>query len=485
MAGPDSIVLVSIDDLRYDAIGASGIDAWLEEFDALGVRETPTLDGLIESATDFTRATSTSSYTPPSHASMFTGLYPKSHGVKTFYHRYERSSPTMAELLAELGYDTRAWIENQALSMLDVTRGFDEVVCPFEVDDANLFSFVDEAISGDQRTFLFVHLFDVHKPYGYTPGGTERHEYNEGYLDRLDGLLPAPVSASGLVEAAAAEAEGTVSNYGELSDSLREYAHNWSLDYLLREKLEDEFGEDRFTHLVRLYQAGVSNFDEGRFADLLAAIRGPLRDEEHLLFVTSDHGEALCQWGSRVDLMNSFNVSEGAVRVPLVLQTDRRGLPNDVSRPVNHVDLLPTVADALDVADPDELPGESLFDTVEGGQTDRPIFHESWYYEGGVDFFGTVSEAGDGGLSEAAVRSDRYKLRVSRQETGQPEVALYDLSADPFERNDVYGEAEVGDRLEAQLEAYLADVDEDASSDFGREETEDLEERLRALGYLE
>lgn len=481
MDTPETVVLVSIDDLRYDAIGASELDEWFAEYDALEYRRTPTFDALADEATWFEHATSTSSYTPPSHTSMLTGLYPKTHGVKTFFHSYGHRSPTLAELLSELGYETRAWVENQALTMLSVTRGFDEVVCPFEDDDADLFEFVADAADADERTFLFVHLFDVHKPYCYTPGGRERHDYNDGYLDRMDEVLPDDVRASDLTSEATDEARNTLDNYEDLSDSLREYAHNWSLDYLLRQRLEDRYGDDRYRYLVRLYLAGVERFDRGRFADLLDAIDAGF-DSDRLLFVTSDHGEARCRWGDREDFMNSFNVSEQAVRVPLVVDADVGDPPDVVTNPVNHVDIVPTVADAFDVEVPDDLPGTSLLSSV---SADRRLFHESWYYEGGVDFFGSVSETDGGGLSEAAVRAYPYKLVYAREETGNPDVALYDLAADPFERDDRFGELDVAADLEAALEDYLEGVDEQCASNLGAETTEDLEDRLQALGYLE
>lgn len=479
---PDTVVIVSIDDLRYDALGISALDEWYAEYDALKHRNTPTFDELAADGSFFRHATSTSSYTPPSHASMFTGLYPKSHGVKSFFHKYTGASPTLAELLGELGYETHAWIENQALEMLNVTRGFENIVCPFEDDDANLFDFIAEAESEGGQTFVFVHLFDVHKPYCYTTGGTERDEYNDGYLDRMDEILPDGCAATGLMHDAKEEAKETLDNYNELSESLREYAHNWSLDYLLRNHLEEQYGEDRFEYLVKLYLSGVEKFDQGRFVDLLAAI-DETYSSERLLCVTADHGEARCQWGDHEDFMNSFNVSEQAVRVPLVV-AGSPDLPDESTRPVSHIDLVPTIVDLLSEEIPEEYPGRSLFELDREADAARPLFYESWYYEGGVDFFGTVSETGSGGLSEVAVRQYPYKLRYARADSGEPERALYDLSSDPYERVDL-SESREYDELETELDAYLGGVDETTTPDLGSADSEDLQERLRALGYLE
>src|SRR5699024_355478 len=70
-AQPPNIVLVSIDTLRADRLGAYGYDR--------GV--TPNLDQLAEDGVVFERAVTTAGTTWPAHASMLTGLYPRYHGV--------------------------------------------------------------------------------------------------------------------------------------------------------------------------------------------------------------------------------------------------------------------------------------------------------------------------------------------------------------------------------------------------------------------
>lgn len=484
MDTPDTIVLVSVDDLRYDALGCSGIDEWLADYGALEHRDTPTFDELEDRALTARHATSASSYTPPSHGTMFTGEYPKDHGVKTFYNTYEEGTTTIAELLSERGYDTVAWIENMALEMLDVTRGFDEVVCPFEDPDADLFEFIEEAGRSEGKTFVLLHLFDVHKPYCYTPGGSERHQYNDDLYERMASILPDGFPLDALRDEAATEAADTVPNYEELTGSLQEYATNWSLDYLLRKELESEYGDDRFPYLVQLYQEGVSVFDQGRFADILDELQSTLLSD-HLLFVTSDHGEARCRWQDREDFMNSFNVSEQAVRVPLFVDTDLEPLPDVYDGHISHVDLFPTIADVQGDSGT-SVAGTSLFTLLDSPQEQRSVFQESWFYTGGPDFFGNISETGDGGLSEVAVTRDGYKLVRSFEDTGSPELGLFHVDADPFERREISEEEpEITASLEAELEEYLDDVDRRCTPDVTPEASDEISDRLKALGYLE
>jgi len=479
MDAPRSIVLVSVDDLRRDCVVGADSPDWLETYGAADALETPTMDDLAAGGVSFERCTSASSYTPPSHASLFTGAYPSEHGVKTFFNRLD-GQRTIAEALSAVGYETLAWVENMALPMLDVTAGFDRVVCPFEDPEADLFDFVADAAVRD-RVFVFIHLFDVHKPYGYTTGGSERTDYNGDYPDCLDDHLPDGVDVSSLVEAAATEAAGVVPNYAELTDPLREYADYRSLDYLLREALEEEYGAGRFKHLVRLYVEGVNRFDRNRLPDLLAIIRASLLDE-YLFVFTSDHGETRCRWDGREDLMNSFNISEGAVRVPLVIDADSGRLDGLVSpgEPVSHVDVFPTILDAAGL-DPTSPSGRSLFRSL---PDDRPLFNESWFYSGGADFFGNLKRTGEGGLSEVAVRVGDRKLVRSFAKTGTPNGVVRRLDAPIPEDTAVPDDAAERKPLERILDMFLDGLPRSCSPDIGPDQ-DAMEDRLRALGYLE
>jgi len=479
MERPETIVLVSVDDLRYDSIGSTDSDAWLEKYGAAEYVDTPTMDTLVDEGISFERATSTSSYTPPSHASLFTGCYPSEHGVKTFFNRLQEQQ-TLAESLSEAGYETVAWIENMALRMLDVTSGFDEVVCPFEDPDLNLFDFVDRQMS-DGPVFLFIHLFDVHKPYGYTTGGTERTAYNEDYPVCLDPMMPDGLQPSEWVDDAKEEARSDVPNYDNLTTSLKEFADFRSLDYLVRERLKEAVGDDRFEYLVRHYVEGVNRFDQNRLTDLLDVVN-ERRGESSMLLFTSDHGETRCQWGDRDDFWNTFNVSEGAVRIPLVLDipADYRSALASADIPVSHVDVYPTITDVIDMENP-TTSGESLFSSL---SPDRVLFNEAWYYSGGADFFGNLKETGEGGLSEIAVRIGDCKIIRRFAETSGPREQIVDLSAPIPEETENPADCLPASALEKELDGVLERISLDCSPDVGGDQ-EDIEDRLKALGYLE
>ncbi len=82
---PKHVILISIDDLRFDAV------RWQPDqryWKALGVNarlKTPAMDALAEESVLFTKCLSNAGYTPLSHATLFTGSYAHRHGVVNFH----------------------------------------------------------------------------------------------------------------------------------------------------------------------------------------------------------------------------------------------------------------------------------------------------------------------------------------------------------------------------------------------------------------
>ncbi|MEW6744031.1 MAG: sulfatase-like hydrolase/transferase [Planctomycetota bacterium] len=116
---PPNLILVGIDTVRADRIGALG-NNWIK---------TPHLDALAGEAIVFERASSTAPWTLPSFASIFTGLLPSEHGTTGgAYLRLSDKHTTLAELLRDKGYATRAFVAVDWLTEdFGLDRGFDEL----------------------------------------------------------------------------------------------------------------------------------------------------------------------------------------------------------------------------------------------------------------------------------------------------------------------------------------------------------------------
>jgi arylsulfatase A-like enzyme/tetratricopeptide (TPR) repeat protein len=198
-----NVLLVTIDTLRRDRLGAYGSTAGL----------TPTLDRLAASGILYTHAYAHVPMTLPAHTSIFTGRAPRSHGVHdngTF--RLDDRVPTLATMLKTAGYRTGAFVGAFVLdARFGLNRGFDEYDDRYPHDaGAATFRFTerraaevvkpagDWILRGDSGDvagrhgpwFAWVHLFDPHAPYEAPPeyrAGRAPYDAEVAYADAMLG----------------------------------------------------------------------------------------------------------------------------------------------------------------------------------------------------------------------------------------------------------------------------------------------------------
>ncbi len=177
-----SFVLVTIDTLRADHLGA------------YGYREgrTPHLDALARDGVVFETVTSQVPVTLPSHASLLTGMVPPTHGVRdNTYFRLDDGATTLAEVLKARGYDTAAFVGAYVLdSSFGLAQGFDRydddlagdgsestgTIAERKGEDVtNAFLSWLDGRSDDRPFFAWIHYFDPHLPY--SPPAPYREEF--------------------------------------------------------------------------------------------------------------------------------------------------------------------------------------------------------------------------------------------------------------------------------------------------------------------
>ena len=164
-----SILLVTLDTTRADAIGpgAPGID-------------TPAFNALAARGRRFTRAYASVPETLPSHTSMMTGLYPAGHGIHENARTLAPEHPLLSERLQHAGYRTAAFVSSFVLARrFGLGRGFD-TYDDVESTERSARETTDRAIEylrggSDKPQLLWVHYFDAHAPY--TPPEPFRTRY--------------------------------------------------------------------------------------------------------------------------------------------------------------------------------------------------------------------------------------------------------------------------------------------------------------------
>jgi tetratricopeptide (TPR) repeat protein len=233
---PRSLVLVTIDTLRADRLGAYG-----------GNATTPSLDGLAREGARFQNVFAQSPLTLPSHSSILTGTYPTYHGVRdNGRFRLPEEMETLAEILKGQGYQTAAFVGGFPVdSRFGLDQGFDlyndslgrsrsrvsfserrasEVVAPAR-------SWI--AGRGQNLYFVWVHLFDPHAPYDPPDPFANDYEGEVAYVDAALKELLAGVSRDAFVAVTADHGEG-LGEHGEKTHSLFVYDSTLRVPWLLR-----------------------------------------------------------------------------------------------------------------------------------------------------------------------------------------------------------------------------------------------------------
>ena len=321
----DIIVLVTVDTLRSDFVSFGGY----------AQPTTPYVDALTEKGTWFSHAFSPSSWTAPSMASLFTGVYPTTHGVQTGGKDLETgevvvpilSEPleTLAESLQAAGYRTIGTPSNRLLAKdRGFAQGFDTYPDKAPFIEANKVNAIVrrqlKAAYGDtwktswknDKVFLWIHYYDPHLPW--PPHPKLAPKFAPDFNGSLD-TFPIDQNAKQLAK-----------------------------------RFPDPDAED-VRRFRAMYAQDVRYFDE-QFKILSTELG--LDDPNVALFITSDHGEEIFEHG---DLSHGNTLFDDQVHVPMLLRVPGGPAGQVIERPVSTVDLMPTLLGQLGIPAPEDAQG--------------------------------------------------------------------------------------------------------------------------------
>lgn len=314
---PD-VVLISIDSLRRDHLGCGG--------DARGL--TPAMDFLAQRSLRFTHARAHAPATLPAHVSLFSGLLPEAHGVESSDDRIPPGCPLVADELARAGYATAAFTSGGFVSVdHGFQRGFDQFC---EVDPIGERWYGGIGWNG--------------KRIGTGAAGSLQRAL--AFLDADEGaprflLLHTSLAQGYLPPAPLARRFGLLAEGAPPLDA--EAVRRFEPEQVLAHGLDEA---DR-ARMKNAYAAAVAATDQ-LVGDVMRFLMDRDRLESTIVIVTSDHGQELFDHGGTG---HGVTLYDEMLRVPLLMHFPAVA-PAVIDEPVGHVDVLPTLLDALRLPPP-------------------------------------------------------------------------------------------------------------------------------------
>jgi arylsulfatase A-like enzyme len=418
-----SVIIILSDSLRQDHLGCYGYHR----------NTSPHIDRFAEDAALFENSYAQSPSTRPSVASIFTSLYPSTHGAIYNQNSLPFSCLTLAEVLNNLKYKTAAFVENPLIrKKYKYHQGFDTVRLSrirmerpeHDADgfDEKILDWIDE--NSSFPFFLYVHFIDPHFPY----------RAPEDYFRYFD-----------------PEYSGDTTGF----DSDHAFVSHF------RRNPRD------LEHLVSLYDDEIRYMDD-RFEKIIRCLQEKDLYDKTLVIFVSDHGEEFLEHG---DIGHSSSLFSEQIDVPLIMRMPGRFRPGRYRRPVQHIDLFPTILDVLGIeterfplagkvirTDSDEaFPSGSLV------VSEHLRLQEKW-----------------GSTLRSAIAFE-WKLL---QRIGTGGYSLFDLASDPGEKTDLYQmEPEMSRVLKSLLDSWEAARKKGMNPELLPLDRE-MRESLRTLGYI-
>jgi len=336
-----NLVYVVMDTTRADAFASVNPNT-----DVL----TPGYDALATTSATFANAYDNENWTKPSVTTMWSGLYPKTHGARQATSHVDESIRFLSQQLQDNGFLTGAFIANAVVSK---TFGFDKGWSLFQNDsdsntDGNASKLYPHAAEWmeqhkDERFFLYVQSVDPHTTYDVAK------EYRESYYK---------------------------GNYrGQIGDSFdRE-------EQMLVDNGKMKVTDDDMDFIRALYKGEVT-YQDHYLAELIDKITDLGLMEDTLIVITNDHGEELRDHGT---MGHGWPLFEEQIRAPLLMHYPPIFAPgSSVTQVIEHVDLAPTILDSLGVAPMKSADGLSFLPFLEDGigKRQHPFYAVAWTRKG-------------------------------------------------------------------------------------------------------
>ncbi len=481
LAAAPNILVIVWDTVRADRMSAYGYNK----------PTTPKVEAWAKGAVRYDRAVSPGVWTLPSHASLFTGLSERGHGVNADHNWLDSDHLTVAEALTGAGYNTWTWTSNPYLAEdTNMLQGFQKKDYPWrpkwrdEVDahmkskliaqDAStpVSPATEESKGGaGSNRYLFKESGPVASKalFDYLDNRADKDRPFFAFINYMEAHLP---RIPRLASRQAVMSEAEITRSYKLAQSTTDF-HEYMVGVRKYDALD-------LAAISGVYDASLIDMDEATGA-LLAELDRRGLAEDTIVILTSDHGENL---GDHELLLHKYAVYDTLVRVPLIVAWKGHLTPGVESAPKSVSD---AVLDAIRLAKAPLTPeDQAVFDSRP--KTAQGVVAEfTAVADGSVDRMKKLHPQ-----SNTARLENRYEAIVGGSwkyiEGSDGSKQLYDLASDPGEltnraTTDAAQAADLGAQLKAWMEAVP--VYRPTGEGSGHKRSEDEKEGLEALGYVQ
>jgi choline-sulfatase len=437
-----NLLLMTIDTLRADAIGAGGNP----------IVRTPFLDRFAAGSLQCCNAVCAVPMTTPSHASIFTSAIPAIHGAMENRYRLGAENETLAELLREKGYRTAAFVSCFPLDhKFGLNQGFmlydDFFGIPGDLRQASWLKLIMRWTTRNQLErkgnwtnslaipwlhkyagagpfFLWAHYFDPHAPYN--PPDEEKLDYA--------GCCASPIPYQSEADRISAQRAAP------------------------GEELRPGLPEERYL--------GEVSFADSCASRLMQELAERKQAASTCVVIAADHGESMGEHG--LFYTHGEDIYEPALSVPLMIRAPGEPAPLLTGRLASLDDIAPTVCRMMALA-----PGKSMqgFDVLDSSNHRSAALVENY----GIIMAGNAVKQRGVRLADAKFISFG----------GGEDRALFELDSDPCEMRNLSSlKANLADSLNsATAEGFrkAAETGRLREADF----SEDTLNKLKSMGYLQ
>lgn len=433
-----NIILIIVDALRCGHLGCYGYQR----------NTSPNMDRIAGEGIIFNRAYAQSNSTLPATTTLFTSLYPTSHNVLSGKEVLSKESKTLIEDLRVAGYRTSGFSSNPFFwgnfglrrDFISFYFGQSNFICklwPSIIGEIlrRLFMPTDEHLTRQavswikwnksQKFFIYMHYMATHAPYRI-PEAYEKIYVKEEIPDRVD------------------------------------FPHKRFLRNI-------EINSAQKKNLIDRYDGAIRFVDDqiGKLFDILQSLNV---EEDTLLIITGDHGEA---FGEHGDWTHGYTLYQETIKIPLIIWYPKVRCSQTRSNELaGLIDIKPTILNIVGIKQREIYQGKALISQTrkKGDLYRQKGSREEIFSEGRSNL-------------RCIITSTNWKL-ISDKVKGK--IELYNLEQDPEEKHNVFNlYPEVARNLEEGLTSKFEEFKNQALRSARASISAQTKRELKSLGYLQ